>query len=180
MRSASNKVNASPANDVWFISLGDLLTLLVCFFLVLTPEKMSPQDVRQSKQVVNSTLKQLKSAGTEFASRPTGQNSGSILSAPVWRNYLESAKSPSSLKSAIDVDWRESLKGALLDQATVVVKLCDAASEREVIGAVIRQLEVDQNLTSLVSFEIGADCKKWSAKKSEDRALAAVLRFSKS
>ena len=180
MRSVSNRVNASPANDVWFISFGDLLTLLVCFFLVLTPEKMSPKDVSQSKQVVNSTLKQLKAVGTELASGPTGQNVGSILSAPVWRDSLESEKSPSSLKSAIDGDWRESLKGALLDQAKVVVKLCDAASEREVIGAVIKQLEVDQNLTSLVSFEVGADCNKWSGKKSEDRALAAVLRFSKS
>jgi hypothetical protein len=141
---------------------------------------MSSQDVNQSKQGLNSIPKHLAAVGTELASGPTGQNAGFVLSVPVWMDSSQMAKSPKSSEYATDTDWRAALRSALLDKATLVVKLCDAESERDVIGAIIKELEIDRNFTSLVSFEVGADCNKWSAKKSEDRGLAAVLRFSKS
>lgn len=58
-----------PGSVVWFISFGDLLTLLLCFFLVLTPWqhlKRSP-DV-QSLRGINRDSLSNNSSGTTFAS----------------------------------------------------------------------------------------------------------------
>lgn len=62
--SAASQYDAStsPASVVWFISFGDLLTLLLCFFLVLTPweglsrmpQELKYQQVKQQKSVATT------------------------------------------------------------------------------------------------------------------------------
>jgi hypothetical protein len=53
---------------VWFISFGDLLTLLLCFFLVLTPwERLKEAGKVQSGQPSNSKVAAHAHPGTTFA-----------------------------------------------------------------------------------------------------------------
>ncbi len=66
--------STSPGSVVWFISFGDLLTLLLCFFLVLTPweglsripQELEYQQVKQQKSVATTLgipLAQVASTG---------------------------------------------------------------------------------------------------------------------
>jgi hypothetical protein len=165
---------------VWFISLGDLLTLLVCFFLVLTPQNLSPQSKSHSKQAVSTPSDRLKVVGTMLAPGPIGQSVGSSLNVPVWIDTAEFSERQNPDQFSKGVDWKGMVKQALSTQAAVVVKLCDASLERAFFEAVVRELGEDRKSASLLSFEVGADCKRWSAKEDETRRLVAVLDFAKS
>jgi len=180
MKSVSRRVATSPQSDVWFISLGDLLTLLVCFFLVLTPQNLSPQSKSHSKQAVSTPSDRLKVVGTMLAPGPIGQSVGSSLNVPVWIDTAEFSERQHPGEFGKGVDWKGMLKGVLSDEAAVVVKLCEQSLESEVVGSVVRELRADGKSASLVSFEVGADCTRWSAKEGETRRLVAVLDFAKS
>ena len=58
----------SPGSVVWFISFGDLLTLLLCFFLVLTPwDHLSGMVGGEKIQGVGGKLQPIQEAGTSLA-----------------------------------------------------------------------------------------------------------------
>lgn len=58
------------ASVVWFISFGDLLTLLLCFFLCLTPwDRLGKEINSETKQDVAENPESVSSFGTSFASK---------------------------------------------------------------------------------------------------------------
>lgn len=60
--------DGQPGSVVWFISFGDLLTLLLCFFLVLTPwDRLKQVTKGQSLQAGNSNSAVHPQSGTTFA-----------------------------------------------------------------------------------------------------------------
>ena len=74
-----------PGSVVWFISFGDLLTLLLCFFLVLTPWqhlKRSP-DVESSRGI-NGDSASNNQFGTTLASDPALRGSVIKLELPLF------------------------------------------------------------------------------------------------
>ena len=61
--------DGQPGSVVWFISFGDLLTLLLCFFLVLTPwDRLKKSPNSQSLPAVTVPSTDLPQTGTTFAS----------------------------------------------------------------------------------------------------------------
>jgi hypothetical protein len=54
---------------VWLVSFGDLLTLLFCFFLVLTPHLGGVASNRSKKEGVSPSHRPQRQPGTLFASR---------------------------------------------------------------------------------------------------------------
>ena len=74
-----------PGSVVWFISFGDLLTLLLCFFLVLTPW----QNLKRSPDVqllrgINGDSVLNNPSGTTFASDPALRGSVIKLELPLF------------------------------------------------------------------------------------------------
>jgi len=67
--SRSHQGSSSAANLVWLISFGDLLTLLVCFFLVLTPWSHMRFSSAGSKQSLTPLPSSDQPLGTSLASR---------------------------------------------------------------------------------------------------------------
>jgi hypothetical protein len=74
-----------PGSVVWFISFGDLLTLLLCFFLVLTPwDRLKSVPNTQSLRPVTSNNSTLTQRGTTFASDPSLRGSVINLELPIF------------------------------------------------------------------------------------------------
>ena len=77
--------STSPGSVVWFISFGDLLTLLLCFFLVLTPwDRLKSVPNTQSLRPVTSNNSTLTQRGTTFASDPSLRGSVINLELPIF------------------------------------------------------------------------------------------------
>jgi hypothetical protein len=103
-----------PGSVVWFISFGDLLTLLLCFFLVLTPWqhlKRSP-DV-ESLRGINADSVPKNPSGTTLASDPALRGSVIKLELPLfegaWQaggDHLSSGELLSDLRGLMSVDAR--------------------------------------------------------------------------
>ena len=77
--------DGTPGSVVWYISFGDLLTLLLCFFLVLTPwDRLKGGAVSQSGQVFSNQNKPARSGGIAFASDPSLRGSDLLADIPVF------------------------------------------------------------------------------------------------
>jgi hypothetical protein len=79
-----------PGSVVWFISFGDLLTLLLCFFLVLTPwDRLKEAGKSKSVQASTSTLSVHQQHGTTFASDLPLRGSVVKHELPIFARELE-------------------------------------------------------------------------------------------
>ncbi len=79
-----------PGSVVWFISFGDLLTLLLCFFLVLTPwDRLKEGGKSKSLQSSTSTLSAHPQHGTTFASDLPLRGSVVKHELPIFSRELE-------------------------------------------------------------------------------------------
>lgn len=80
-----------PGSVVWFISFGDLLTLLLCFFLVLTPwDLLNKTSNSQSLQGVSSNNTPVSQRGTTFALDLPLRGSVVKLELPLFAEDVES------------------------------------------------------------------------------------------
>ena len=117
---------------VWYISFGDLLTLLLCFFLVLTPWSRSPTaQNEQSKQRLSSEQSLASPDGTTFA---LGRNlKGSVLlsEVPVFeRDWLLSIADSKDVPSSMMDDHLRHLRGRI-SRASLLV--CHSRVDRGLV-----------------------------------------------
>lgn len=83
LRHSSNE--GQPGSVVWFISFGDLLTLLLCFFLVLTPwDRLQKVKDPQSLQHISSQTAGSDQNGIAFASDSHLKGSVVKLEVPIF------------------------------------------------------------------------------------------------
>jgi hypothetical protein len=76
---------------VWFISFGDLLTLLLCFFLVLTPwDKLRAKANLAEHQGVVAVSSLKSGFGTEFAPAVFQSRSSVLAEMPIYEEQLGS------------------------------------------------------------------------------------------
>ncbi len=73
---------------VWQITFGDLLTLLVCFFLVLTQETSAKRYIGQYKQAVRGVSESSAAYGTDLASLGENQSATTVGTLVVSRAAL--------------------------------------------------------------------------------------------
>ena len=77
--------DGTPGSVVWYISFGDLLTLLLCFFLVLTPwDRLKSVPNAQSLQRLSADNATSSQRGTTFASDPPLRGSVVRLELPLF------------------------------------------------------------------------------------------------
>jgi hypothetical protein len=131
--------DGQPGSVVWFISFGDLLTLLLCFFLVLTPwdRLKKPENPELSSAVIPASIDPAI-AGTTFASDLPLRGSVIKLELPLFEGVggssgegLSSAALSEELKRAWSGDDRvEVLVCSDIDERATVVRYVGEAFER--------------------------------------------------
>lgn len=74
----------APGSVVWYISFGDLLTLLLCFFLVLTPwDRLKENGHLQSGRAFSAQNTTSSDHGITFASEPSLRGSVPLAELPI-------------------------------------------------------------------------------------------------
>lgn len=149
-----------PGSVVWFISFGDLLTLLLCFFLVLTPwEKLRPAGNAKAKQEVVPSAGVGEQVGTVFAlTEPQGQ-SPIMAEVPIFDEQVsgESLSGLFSLANALQQEIGPFAKEA----HSLTITLCDSGIDKVRALAEIGRLtrEFDREGKS-VGIEVVSDCDR--------------------
>jgi len=144
-RLQQHRASSNPEAVVWFISFGDLLTLLLCFFLVLTPwDQLKKRTNAQSLPSVNGQSEMVARAGTALASDLPLRGSVMSLELPLFEeegglsgNGLSPAALSEELKRAMPSDGRiEVLVCSDADHRATVVRYVGEALERSFGSAV--------------------------------------------
>lgn len=116
-----------PGSVVWFISFGDLLTLLLCFFLVLTPwHLLNNTSNNQSLQRVSSQNSAFMPGGTTFASDLLLRGSVVKLELPIFAGALDG----NGVEDSKLEDIERELSGALPEGRSVEVLVCAPREDR--------------------------------------------------
>ena len=179
LRGESSTVDTST---VWFISFGDLLTLLLCFFLVLTPKFSLPVGKNSKKASVSAPLDLSANDGTYFAridskdpSKDALERSGRPLkSIPITVPLAQSqevAALQSQMLAGLDVLIREPVRGKF----GVSVKMCSGVRVDDLLSGVYgKRVALGASLNWL-RVEISAKCDLSSWHVSSQREVVAVL-----
>lgn len=179
-RPTGQKHGGTPtSSDSWFISFGDLLTLLVCFFLLLTPQARTASANNKLNHWDNSGLTMELDTGTDFAprDRDLAQNvtTGDVVT--VWKHNLQGQGTGHGQQPGAE-HWSRELRRRIAAGAVATVRLCRAEVERDVIAGVLSESGGSKALASRVQFEIGAECDAWRAHAVSPDELVAVVHFS--
>jgi hypothetical protein len=155
-----------PGSVVWFISFGDLLTLLLCFFLVLTPwDRLKKPSNAQSLPTVNGQSEGSVLSGTTFASDLPLRGSVIKLELPLFEDA--GGLSGDGLSSAA---LSEELKRAMPNDARVDVLVCSGSDDRAtVVRFVGEAFERSFGSAKAVRFVVKRSCD-------ESRVLAPVTK----
>jgi flagellar motor protein MotB len=176
-RTLTSDVVSVPGGEAWFISFGDLLTLLVCFFLLLTPQAPSNAGTLQTNQQVSANPGVSLNSGTDLASLPLDPTSSVTGVVPIWRDSLVVAGQARERNERSAV-WLWELRRSLERGQGVVVKLCDPAVEQEVVSEVAGELTNRIGAVGRVQFEVDPECGLLRERFSSPKELAAVVMIS--
>ncbi len=155
-----------PGSVVWFISFGDLLTLLLCFFLVLTPwEKLKNASNAQSLGSVTAQSAANTGAGTALASDLPLRGSVLKLELPLFEGAWEEGGEVMSNRALVD-----ELKRVMPQDGRAEVILCSAPEDRAALVRFVgRAFERGFGSSSAVRFVVSRTC-------SESLVLAPVTK----
>ena len=144
-----------PGSVVWFISFGDLLTLLLCFFLVLTPwDGLTKPSKSQLIQPFDDGSVAHNGAGTTFASDLPLRGSVIKLELPLFEGV--GTLSGEGLSPA---DLSEELKRAMPRDGRVEVLVCSGIDDRvSVVRLVGEAFERSLGSSAPIRFVVGRSC----------------------
>lgn len=171
--------DGQPGSATWFISFGDLLTLLLCFFLVLTPwDRLKSPQQAQLSQRVSSQNAPTNAHGTTFASDHLLRGSVTILEVPLlssdWGIVAEEA--PGFPLDALEAE----LRSIDVTQGTASLLVCDGKADRAAIlrevGEVIRRVSGG---VAKVVLEVSGDCENPPLLKPVTDKVVGRIRISK-
>lgn len=146
--------NASSAGLVWLISFGDLLTLLVCFFLVLTPWH-SLRSVADSENKVISRASGLNvSDGIPLANSSVGPKVGVVSEVPIERHQFADEMRIALFTTALT----SALTGPEALNASIRVRMCSGFEET--IRSVMSIITQHKRASQRVSIELLGNCEQ--------------------
>jgi flagellar motor protein MotB len=152
--------SSQTGSVVWYISFGDLLTLLLCFFLVLTPwDKLRAAGNAKAKQEVGSAYPASRELGTVLAySSPQGQ-SPILAELPIYAEHVN-GESLSGLISLVNALQQE-VAPYMSDIHSLTVTVCDPHVDRlrvlAEVGRLTRELGGER---TEVGVEVASDCNR--------------------
>lgn len=163
---------------VWYLSFGDLLTLLLCFFLVLTPSFQAIDNDRVKKEVVSATPGPSKSPGTALATM-TQVGVGVPPERIAITVSATSSVDGSSLVAELLSAWRahrEHSKGFTQD---VTFRLCALRGGEDLMASLSKERHMLGQLVRKFQIEPFAECDATSLSVQPERELVAILEISK-
>lgn len=165
-------------STVWFLSFGDLLTLLLCFFLILTRQHGLPIDKASTQQEIVRAPGAVSSAGTQIASQDREvarvPSAGVPITVP-----LEEVHSSQAVEKAFLAGWNV-LHGRIgSEPRDVTVTLCDGQHVEELMDSVYRERLSQLSRVRSLKVHMTATCESYSMGLSSKRELVAVLDYSK-
>ena len=124
--SSSSSQHGHPSSVVWYISFGDLLTLLLCFFLVLTPWK-NPNNRHNVQSLSRFSLfdDPTRDPGTPLASGSQPRGSVTILELPLFRQFISEP-----IEYGME-DVAERVRQGGVHEGRASLLLCDSAVDRQ-------------------------------------------------
>ena len=148
-----------PGSIVWYLSFGDLLTLLLCFFLVLTPwDKLKEGQNKESEQIVATGSGSPVHDGTALASDPPLRGSVILRELPLFEG--DEGIGARSSESILDRATQIELAGLVVSGAKVSILVCEARADR---AAILRGFsEVFHRVVSEVAdfeIQVSASCE---------------------
>jgi hypothetical protein len=161
-------------SDSWLLSFGDLLTLLVCFFLLLTPHASSHAPLSQGNQHVKDLGATQMSLGTDLASSSFDQKGNSTAEVQLWHYPLGSTQLGATGEQRLYELFRQVEAGAAAQ-----VKVCDAGLLRGVLSQSVTLLNRLGERASRVRFKVGGDCSEWRERSQPSERLVAVVQYSR-
>lgn len=169
---------ATTTGLVWLISFGDLLTLLVCFFLVLTPWAGTRQPSLLIQQQVNSVVAPNGAPGTALASRSVGL-SASRDRAFVTREYvltksLVSDEHRKALREVLESVKRDS-EESHVERARVLFAVCGEVNRTRVLQIVGTELSETLGDRLELEIEIESQCQTIQSRHSQVEDLVGSI-----
>jgi hypothetical protein len=175
--SRSHQGSPSAANLVWLISFGDLLTLLVCFFLVLTPWSKVSFGAHATKQPVNSTLDSERLPGIAFANRSLGRTTSSEpLGEFVLTRNVFGAGQETGLQEVIESVARKVSEGKS-GKTRMILEICTTFPPREVLRRVGGGLAERLKAQVALEVEIDGECRAVKGRYPHIENTVGVIRI---
>lgn len=163
--------------DAWFISFGDLLTLLVCFFLLLTPRVSHIAEQSQSNQLVSEERLRRQIPGTDLASTSLVLQGDVPEAVPVWRDSVREVTVTQDRVQERTL-WLRQVRSHLRAGGHAVVVLCSADAEFDVVSSVIGELDGIEEQAQSLRFEVATECDRWRTRFGPRQDLAGVVVLS--
>ena len=174
---SNNGTSHSPGSVVWFISFGDLLTLLLCFFLVLTPwDRLSNPIASEESQGVAPKNSSERPSGTSLAHQPTRGEPELLAAVPVHSGLMlsQDGVAEAKLLGALEDAMRPHVGTGSLKMTVV---LCPAvANQRGGFLAKVLPLVGSQGFSqAALEVEVAAVCDEDDvSKRGEEVAVGSV------
>lgn len=144
-----------PGSVVWYLSFGDLLTLLLCFFLVLTPWTRPPKG-QNSESLPRFSLFDTppQNPGTSLASRSALRGSVMLLEIPLYQRMVSEPA-----EYGLD-DLAEQVRGEELSEGKASLLICDSSVDREgLIGGIYTIIRREMGEKIEVEVEVSRSCE---------------------
>lgn len=159
------------ASVVWFISFGDLLTLLLCFFLCLTPwERLGKKPNSELDQAIVEKPQTVSSSGTSFASKPR-RVSKIVAEVPVFQaddGQVDLLRARQGVATALKGDRH----------LAVTLKVCDPTVARQrVLEELGQEVQALVGKETLIEFEIMGSCEGSSLLAPVTEKVLAAIRI---
>jgi hypothetical protein len=173
-KSTANSViyrSGDNASVVWFISFGDLLTLLLCFFLCLTPwDRLGKESKSESHQAVAENPQTVSSFGTSFASKAR-RVSKIVAELPVFE-MADGQVDLATVRHGVMVAPRGD------KHLAVTLKVCEPTVSRqsllEVLGQEVKAL---MGVDARIEFEVLGSCEGSSLLAPVTEKVVAAIRI---
>jgi hypothetical protein len=161
---------------VWLLSFGDLLTLLACAFLILTPRLAQSRKDPPQKELLKAVHGSVESDGTELAihslevSRAPSKPVLLTLPAEGTGSTAEEINMLAAELSAV----RSQIQAV---QGTVKVSVCKAQYRFELVSNLYRELQAVTGEERELAFELMSNCDQLSKTVAPRRSLIAVVEI---
>ena len=162
---------------VWFLSFGDLLTLLVCFFFVLTPWARFNTAHDPRKEALRGASSGINASGTQLAISSLGGTGVSRSREVVVRPSGEGV-SREALERALFSAWASISEKGAGKELSLSVRLCPVKDQAEILAMILPVLEQSKKQWRSWSVEAADACTEEAAEAGREGEIVVVLEFS--
>ena len=184
-RAHSLRLGVVDTSVVWLLSFGDLLTLLACSFLVLTPHLASVEGNRPRKEQLSSYISSEEPHGTVLANLEGDgsalQKESGVSVAPVLL-IISAASRGSQAKELAELESElEGMRDKVAGEHGVFrVRVCRNNYSSQRVKDLYRMISSIQGSEGGVELELMSKCEVDRKNTADVSNLVAVVTFSRS